>query len=75
MAGNGSNPYWQESGIVTQEAPELQSSFNFLKEIKPESTTLMDRFIVPPFSVLDTRQGYWQNRKRAWGCHWEYKVS
>jgi len=29
-------------------------------------TTLAERFIVPPFSVLDARQGYWQERKRAW---------
>lgn len=28
--------------------------------------SLSDRFIAPPFSVLDTRQGYWQDRKRAW---------
>lgn len=28
--------------------------------------TLADQFIVPPFSVLDARQGYWQERKRAW---------
>jgi len=28
--------------------------------------TLAERFIVPPFSVLDARQGYWQTRKRAW---------
>lgn len=28
--------------------------------------TLAERFIVPPFSVLDARQGYWQDRKRAW---------
>lgn len=27
---------------------------------------LLDKFIVPPFSVLDTRQGYWQERKRLW---------
>lgn len=27
---------------------------------------LSDIFIVPPFSVLDARQGYWQERKRAW---------
>lgn len=27
---------------------------------------LRDRFGAPPFSVLDTRQGYWQDRKRAW---------
>ena len=28
--------------------------------------TLAQRFLVPPFSVLDARQGYWQERKRAW---------
>ena len=28
--------------------------------------TLRERFVVPPFSVLDARQGYWQERKRAW---------
>jgi hypothetical protein len=35
----------------------------------PPSTpnaSLAERFIVPPFSVLDARQGYWQDRKAAW---------
>lgn len=27
---------------------------------------LAARFVVPPFTVLDARQGYWQERKRAW---------
>lgn len=27
---------------------------------------LIERWIVPPFSVLDARQGYWQKRKRQW---------
>ena len=27
---------------------------------------LHERFIVPPFSVLDASQGYWQKRKRNW---------
>lgn len=27
---------------------------------------LKDDWIMPPFSVLDTRQGYWQDRKREW---------
>jgi len=31
-----------------------------------ESLSLADRFGVPPFSVLDARQGYWQKRKSAW---------
>ena len=28
--------------------------------------TLADRFVVPPFSVLDAKQGYWQERKKKW---------
>ena len=28
--------------------------------------TLREQFLVPPFSVLDTRQGYWQDRKKQW---------
>lgn len=27
---------------------------------------LTDKFIIQPFSVLDTRQGYWQERKKHW---------
>ncbi len=36
------------------------------KQSEPENGSLNDRFIVPPFSVLDTRKGYWQDRKRIW---------
>ena len=28
--------------------------------------TLADEFIAPPLSVLDAKQGYWQDRKRQW---------
>lgn len=31
-----------------------------------DRTTLAEKFIIPPFSVFDTRQGYWQDRKRQW---------
>lgn len=31
-----------------------------------ETLSLRDRFLVPPFSVLDARAGYWQERKQAW---------
>jgi len=31
-----------------------------------ERSKLYEKFIIPPFSVLDSRQGYWQNRKRSW---------
>lgn len=33
-------------------------------EFKPGN--LEAKFVAPPFSVLDTRQGYWQSRRRAW---------
>ncbi|MEM6560027.1 MAG: site-specific DNA-methyltransferase [Planctomycetota bacterium] len=32
----------------------------------PAARTLTERFLVPPFSVLDARQEYWQQRKREW---------
>jgi hypothetical protein len=32
----------------------------------PHSSTLGDSFLVPPFSVLNAREGWWQERKRAW---------
>ena len=43
----------------------------FLEEVTQEVSeeafkSLQERFIVPPFSILDTRQGYWQERKRKW---------
>ena len=30
------------------------------------SNLLCDRFIVPPFSILDAEQGYWRQRKKNW---------
>jgi len=33
---------------------------------QPDNGSLADRFMVPPFSVLNAREGWWQNRKKAW---------
>ena len=33
---------------------------------KSEGNSLNDTFIIPPFSILDCRQGYWQARKKMW---------
>ena len=39
----------------------------FGKPIEQQSNSvLMKEFTIPPFSVLDARQGYWSERKRAW---------
>ena len=33
---------------------------------KPSDGSLADRFLIPPFSVLNAREGWWQDRKRTW---------
>ena len=32
----------------------------------PEGVSLAERFLVPPFSVLNAREGWWQARKKTW---------
>jgi len=39
--------------------------FEELSEGK-HSSTLGDKFLLPPFTVLNAREGWWQDRKRAW---------
>lgn len=50
---NGENE--QGSGDVASKSGEEQ-----------KHGKLTDRFIVPPFTILDTRQGYWKERKAMW---------
>lgn len=33
----------------------------------PAKGSLREKYIAPPFSVIDTRSGEWQDRKRLWG--------
>ena len=37
-----------------------------IEKEKAQSKKLSDRFIIPPFSVLDTKQAIWQQRKNYW---------
>ncbi len=39
---------------------------NISESENAEALSLADRFLVPPFSVLDSRQTRWQDRKREW---------
>lgn len=39
---------------------------NWLPPVVVPPVKLSDRFMVPPFSVLNAREGWWQNRKQAW---------
>lgn len=36
------------------------------KDEEKRTGNLVKNFVVPPFSVLDTRQGYWRERKQMW---------
>lgn len=47
-------------------SPEMPEENDGEGEETEPAGSLYDKFIVPPFSILDTRQGYWQNRKEAW---------
>ena len=52
------------TGFSTDEIEALLDSDN---EIGSEPNgKLSDRFMIPPFSVLNAREGWWQDRKQAW---------
>lgn len=44
---------------------EIETEEKYYKS-NETSGTVNETFGVPPFSILDTRQGYWQDRKREW---------
>jgi hypothetical protein len=33
---------------------------------KPALLSMRDKFLIPPFSILNAREGWWQDRKRQW---------
>ena len=46
---------------------EFESRFAEATDVKEiVAQSLQERFIIPPFSIFDTRQGYWQDRKKRW---------
>ena len=49
------------------EVPNMEIEAEELEAKEDEKhKKLADRFIIPPFSVLDTKQGAWQQRKNYW---------
>lgn len=40
--------------------------FESVKIIPRGKGAIVQKFVIPPFSVLNAREGFWQNRKRAW---------
>src|SRR5215207_11555640 len=45
--------------------PHAENMFGYA-ERGAQASTLGERFLLPPFSVLNAREGWWQDRKRAW---------
>jgi hypothetical protein len=54
-----------DSSLADALAPQLSLDTGD-ERVQKAAPGLADKFIVPPFTVLDTRSGYWQERRRAW---------
>lgn len=57
---------WDDDELATLLAGVASAEASAPSDAPSPSASLAERFGVPPFSVLDARQGYWQERKRAW---------
>ncbi len=55
-------------GLASDQSHDEQSAQGPVSQAaaEPQRATLAERFGIPPFSVLDARKGWWQDRKRAW---------
>jgi ParB-like chromosome segregation protein Spo0J len=57
------------TGWADDDLASLEASLSAIAEEEASaegSLSLAERFVVPPFSVLDARQGYWRDRRRSW---------
>ena len=52
------------TGEKQGEGSQLGTMGDYTEGHTPQS--LFDKFVIPPFSILDTRQGYWKERKKKW---------
>jgi DNA modification methylase len=53
-------------GFDQNELDALLGGDDELKDEPKPNGSLSDRFLIPPFSVLNAREGWWQARKRSW---------
>lgn len=56
----------QDWGVSVEDVTSGGENATPSAEAKEEHGKLTDKFIVPPFTILDTRQGYWMERKQRW---------
>lgn len=53
-------------GFDNQCFDQLLNSINDEQQQCETNNSLSDQFLIPPFSILNTTSGDWQNRKREW---------
>lgn len=61
------NEKMAESRAKRMAEPSLHGNDLFGEAVEKKHTSkLGDEFLIPPFTVLSAREGWWQERKRAW---------
>lgn len=66
---NLQNGEWDDEILSDWDREKLKEWGMDLPDVNPNTQAKLDleeTFLVPPFTVLDTRQGYWQQRRHAW---------
>jgi ParB-like chromosome segregation protein Spo0J len=53
-------------GFSEDELKEFETGDDNINEDNEKNASLSDRFLIPPFTILNAREGWWQNRKKAW---------
>lgn len=53
-------------GFSDDDLAALATDLGEVAAVAPRAGAMADEFLVPPFSVLNAREGWWQERKRQW---------
>lgn len=53
-------------GFELLQEQDDEQELDLTEEYDEARPSLQEKYIVPPFSVFDTKQGYWQDRKELW---------
>lgn len=66
LIGNFPEVEWADFSVDLDSPILVEDLIKKYTQGEKEVKSLAEKFIIPPFSVFDTRQGYWQDRKRSW---------
>ena len=77
LSGAGINMQFEQEALALAKAnfPDIAAMFEEAGKLQGDGSgadvdgakqALSERFLAPPFTILDTRQGYWVKRKQYW---------